>query len=90
MKITANADVIDLLLLATTQYKLMLTAVKRTTTPTSFSTAATADVNAVWSKPTAAQSQKPLTSMKMPANANVISLSLPMGTKTLLMLTATR
>jgi hypothetical protein len=45
-------------------------------TQTLFSTVTTADVNAVWNKPTAAQSQRPLTSIPMLANASVIVLLL--------------
>jgi hypothetical protein len=46
----------------------MPTAMKRT--KTSFLTATTADVNAVWNKPTAAQSQQHLPLMSLPANVN--------------------
>jgi hypothetical protein len=39
-------------------------------TQTLFSTVTTADVNAVWNKPTAAQSQQHLPLMSLPANVN--------------------
>ena len=85
----ALANAIALPLLAGTKILLIPTAI-RATIQISFSTAATADVNAVWSKPTAAKSQQPLTSISIPAFANAIFLPLLARTKTLLMLTATR